>query len=119
MTTPRPETRLAVDAQGHLRLESPTGRTLDLVADGDSLHLEVSGWEDIRSLVPGARRARGRMIRVLANILATCGLTLSLESAGKPVGRVGHGVRPSWLARVLGLAPARIPLTAVALLFRR
>ena len=113
----RPDIHLPVDARGELRLDAPTGRRLDIVADGDTVRVAIPGLREIVSLAP--RTGRRRSVRFLANALASCDLTLSMESAGKPVFQLGRNARPNWLARLLGLAPARIPLSAVVLLFRR
>ena len=116
---PRPEVFRPVDAEGTLRLDTPSGRSLKLVADGTNLRLDVPRWADARVMLPRSFRGRRQSIRSIANMFATHGLTLSLESAGKPVLRIGHNTAPSWLARLLGLAPAYIPVSALRLLFRR
>lgn len=114
-----PDVHMPVDAQGSLRIDGPTGRSLALMAEGDTLRLELPGWPEARAMMPRSFGARGRAIGQLGHVLSACGLTLSLESAGKPVLQLGQGVRSSWLARLLGLAPARIPLSAIALFFKR
>jgi len=119
VTAPTPERKLPVEARGHLRLDAPSGRTLGLVADGETLRLNVPGWRDLVAVVPRSARFRGQSIRALGNVLSTCDLALSVESAGSVVCRVGRNVRRNWIARLLGLAPARIPVTAVRLLFKR
>ncbi len=116
---PRPEFFRPVDAEGALFLDAPSGQSLKLVANGTSLHLDVPRWVDVRVLVPRSFRGRRQAIRFVAKAFATHGLTLSLESAGKSVLRLGYNTTPSWLARVLGLAPAYIPFSALRLLFRR
>ncbi len=118
MTASRPDISLPVEAQGHLRLDAPSGRTLDLVADGDTLRLDVESFEDIRSMIPRSARLRGQSTRTLGAVLSTYGLTLNVVSAGKSVFEIGRQAEPNWLARLLGLAPARIPLSAIGLLFR-
>jgi hypothetical protein len=115
---PRPESQRPVDVHGSLRVDTPSGRSLDLAADGHHLRVKLSGRQDARDLFrafPGRRRALGS----LSEMFATHGLTLTLESAGRPVFRLGNSARPNWLARLLGLAPAQIPLSAIGLLFRR
>ncbi len=114
-----PDAALPVDAQGILRIDAPTGRSLELVASGDTLRLELPGWPEARAMLPRSVGARGRAVGRLSELLSGLDLMLILESAGKPVMQLGAGVRPSWLARLLGLAPARIPLAAVALFFSR
>lgn len=102
-----------------LRLDTPGGRSLALIVDGESLRMEVPGWRDARELMPRSLRGRRQSLRLLAKLFATHGLTLSLESAGKPVLRLGHDAAPNLVSRLLGLAPAYIPLSAFGLLFRR
>ena len=118
MTASRPDISLPVEAQGHLRLDAPSGRTLDLVADGDTLRLDVESFKDVRSMIPRSARLRGQSTRTLGTVLRTYGLTLKVVSAGKPVFEIGRKAEPNWLARLLGLAPARIPVSAIGLLFR-
>ncbi len=119
MKSPRPDPFLPIEAQGTLRLDAPTGRSLDLVADGTALQLELPGWAEARDLMPRSFKARATAVRSLALVLQNYGLTFSLQSAGTSLCMLGHGVRPTWLARLLGLAPAHIPLSAIRLLFRR
>lgn len=102
-----------------LRLDTPAGRSLELVAEGDSLRMEVPGWHAARELMPRSLRRRRRSLRLLAKLFDVHGLTLTLMTSGKPILRLGHDVSPSLLSRLLGLAPARISLTALGLLLRR
>ena len=115
----RPDTCRPVEARGSLRLDTPGGRSLDLVANGAALHLAVPDLQEARTIMPRSFRDRRRALRFVARLLATHGLTLSLEAGGRPVLRVGHDITPSWLARLLGLAPAYVPVSAIGLLFRR
>ena len=110
VTASKPDLFLPVEAQGQLRLDAPSG---------DTLRLDVHSFRDIQSIVPHSARLRGQSVRALANVLSIYGLTLRVISAGKSVFELGRDARPNWLARLLGLAPARIPLAAVGLLFRR
>lgn len=119
VTAPRPDTNLPIEAQGHLRLEAPTGRTVMLFAEGDVLRLELKGWSEAKSLAPRSGAARRQATRALARALSACGLTLHVEAAGSAVCQIGHGVRPNWIARLLRLAPARVPLSALGLSLRR
>lgn len=118
MTASRPDIFLPVEAQGHLRLDAPSGRSLELVADGDTLRLDVERFRDVRSMIPRSARLRGQSTRTLAAVLSTYGLTLRVVSAGKTVFEIGRQARPSWLARLIGLAPARIPFSAIRFLLR-
>ena len=116
---PRPEGFRPVDAEGTLRLYTPSGQSLNLVADGRNLRLDVPRWVDAWGMLPRSLSGRKRAMRFVAHTLATHGLTLSLDSRSKSVLRLGHNIAPSWLARLLGLAPAYIPVSALRLLFRR
>ena len=116
---PRPEDVRPVDAHGTVRLETPAGRSLDLLADGENIRLELPGWRTVRELMPRSFRGRRRALHLLANLFATHGLTFSLESGGKLILRFGHNVPPSWLARLLGLAPAYVPVSAIGALLRQ
>jgi hypothetical protein len=51
-------------------------------------------------------------------LLSVHGLTLSLESAGRAVVRLGHNTRASWLARLLRLGPTSVSVPALRLLFQ-
>lgn len=109
---------MPVEARGMLRLEPPVGRPLELIAQGSQLRLELPAFREALGLFPHAARFRGRPLRLFAAALSTHRLTLTLESAGRPVFQLGHDVSPSWLARWLGLAPARIPLSSMRWVLR-
>ena len=115
----RPEAVRPVEAYGNLRLDPPGGRSLELVADGECLRMEVASWRDLRELMPRSFRGRRRSLGLLANVASAHGLTFSIESRGKPVLRLGHNIVPSLLSRLFGLAPAHVSLSAVGLLLRR
>ena len=104
---------------GTLRIDTPGGRSLNLVADGETLRLELPGWGDTRGVLPRSVRGRVRAARFVADSLSMHGLTLSLESAGQSVVRLGHNTPASWLSRLLGLGPTSISVPALRLLFRR
>ena len=115
----RPEPFRPVDAHGSLRIDTPSGRSLNLVADGEMLRLELPGWGDARNILPRSLRGRIRAVRTVAGLLATHGLTLRLDSGGECVVRLGHNAAASWLARLVGLGPVNLPVSALPLLFRR
>ena len=119
MTAPRPDSLLPVEVQGTLRLDTPGGQALALVADGDVLRLALPGWREARSLMPRSFRERRQALHAIARTLSLYGLSLSLEFRGQPVIGLGHQTRPSWLARILGLAPAHIRFSAIRLLWPR
>lgn len=110
---------LPVEAHGQMRLESATGRRVELVAHGDKLVLNVPGWPELRDLMPRSMRARSRTLRTMDRALTTYGLAFSLEFDRKPVFQLGRDIRPSFLAHLLGLAPARITFSFVRLIFQR
>lgn len=114
----KPDHFRPIDAHGALRLDAPSGRSLDLVANGETLRLELPGWGDARRLLPRSLIGRARAARFLADTLATHGLTLSLESAGQPVLRLGYDTPPSWLARVLRLGATDLSISAIRQIFR-
>ena len=115
----RPEGFRPVEAQGTLSFDTPGGRSVNLVAEGENLRLELDGWRDVREFMPRSFRSGRQSLRTLADVFAMHGLTLSLESAGRPILRLGHNASATWLARLLGLAPAYIPVSAFALIFKR
>lgn len=114
----RPERIRPLDAHGSLRIDTPSGRSLNLVAEGDTLRLELPGWGDARGALPRSLGGRIRAARLLADSLSTHGLTLSLESAGRSVVRFGRNASTSWLARLLGLGSTDLSLSALRHLFR-
>ena len=116
---PRPEFFRPVDAQGALYLDTPSGQTLKLVADGTNFRLDVPRSVNVRLLLPRSFRGCRQTISFIEKAFATHGLTLTVESAGKTVLRIGYNTTSSWLARLLGLAPAYIPFSGLRLLFRR
>ena len=107
-----------IEAQGHLRFDTPEGHSLNLVADGENLRLDLPGWREARAVAPRSFRGRKQALGFLAKRLATHGLTLSVESAGKPVLQLGYETTPNWLARLLGLSPAYVPVSAIRMIFR-
>jgi hypothetical protein len=115
---PRPEPLRPLDAHGSLRIDTPSGRSLNLVAQGEMLRLELPGWGDARRVFPVSLRGRIRAVRSIAGLLSAHGLTLSLESAGHLVARLGHNTSANWLARLLGLGPVNLPVSNIRRLFR-
>lgn len=115
----RPDPILPVELEGALCLEAPSGRALELLAEGAVLRVDVPGWSELRSALPGSSRVRRQSVRFLAKTLSTYGLTLSLESDGRPFFRLGHGVNGNWLARLIGLAPASVSPGAIRLFLKR
>ncbi len=113
----RPDDIRFVDAHGTLSVVTPGGRPLSLVADGETLRLELPGWGDARTALPRSFRRRAQAARFLSEQLAKLGLTLYLEAPGRTSIAVGYNARPTWLARLLGLGAVHLPLSAVRQLF--
>lgn len=114
----RPEPFRPVDAHGSLRINTPSGRPLNLAAHGEMLRVELPGWGDARGILPRSLRGRIRAIRTVADMLAAHGLLLSLELAGEPVVRLGHGTASSWLSWLLGLGSTDLSIKALRALAR-
>ncbi len=115
----RPETGMPVEARGLLRLEPPVGRPLDVIAEGARLRVKLPSFREARRVLPHVTSVRGRALAYIGSALSAHGLTLSLESAGKPVLQLGYGASPNWFARVLGLAPARVPFSSIRWILQR
>lgn len=110
---PRPDTFRPVDAYGTVRIDTPGGRALNLVADGEKLRLTVPNMQSAREISPRSFRTSRRAVRSLACALATHGLALRLEADGTPLLWLGHNVAPNWLARLLRLGPVNVPVSAI------
>ncbi len=119
VTVSAPDLSLPVEAQGHLRLDAPSGRTLELVADGDTLTLEVPTWADLNGLSPSALRARLATARNLSAVLSTCALTLKLTTRDRVFLELGANVKPSWFSRLIRIGPVRFRSPLIGLFFRR
>lgn len=114
----KPEALRPIDAHGSLRIDTPSGRSLNLVADGETLRLELPGWADARGALPRSLGGRIRAARLVADALSMHGLTLNLESAGRPVVRFGRDASTGWLARLLRLGATEVSLSSLRLLFK-
>lgn len=118
-TVSMPDLFLPIDAQGHLRFDAPSGRTLDFDADGDVLTLNVPTWVELTGLSPRPWSARVTAIRHLSGLLSTYALTLRLSTQGRVFLELGANVRPNWLARIAGLGRVRLSSPVIGLFFRR
>ena len=118
-TVSAPDLSLPVEAQGHLRLDAPSGRTLELVADGDALTLEVPTWAELNDLSPSSWRVRLTMLRNLSAVLSTCALTLNLTTRDRVFLELGANVRPGWFARLARLGPVRLKGPVTGFFLRR
>ena len=110
---PRPELAMPVEARGMLRLDPPVGRPLELIAEGGRLRVELPSFREARRAFPPTVGVRGRALRSVGSVLSAYGLTVSLESAGRPVLQLGCDAPPNWLAYLLGLAPCRVPFSSI------
>lgn len=107
---------MPVDARGKLRLVAPTGRHLNLRAEGDVLRLDISGWDDLSGVTPTSFSSTRRFVRAASSTLLTTGLRFELSVDGKSAVAIGTDVRPSLISRLLGLGSARIALRRIPLL---
>ena len=114
-----PDLHLPVEAQGHLRIDAPTGRTLDLVANGDTLTLDVPTWADLKGLSSSALRARLATVRNLSAVLSTCALTLKFTTRDRVFLELGANVKPSWFSRLTRIGPVRFKRAVFGLFLRR
>lgn len=115
-TVSRPDPFLPVDARGDFRLVAPSGRTLNLVAQGDVLRLDAPAWDDIASATPSSFRSVRRFVRTASTALLSTGLRFELLIDGKPAFAVGTGVKPNLLSRLLGLRASTFSLRRVPVL---
>lgn len=109
---------LPVEARGHLRLDTPTGLAISVAAEGDTLRLSVPSLHELKALAAGSAKTRRRSLRSASAALTTLGLACIVDIAGQPILRFGAGTQPTWLARLIGFAPASIPVSAIATLWR-
>lgn len=87
---------------------------MHLTAEGSTVRLTVPGWPELRLLAGQPGRRRRRSLHVAGTVLEGLGLALRVEMAGRVILGIGPGMRTNWLARLLGLAPARVPMSAIA-----
>jgi hypothetical protein len=118
VTVSRPDITLPIDVRGDVCLVGPSGRQVTLRAAGSELLLAVPGWAELKLLGPRSLLAQRRALAATLRALRTLHLTLRVDVGGQPAFGLGHGVRTSWLARLLGLASADIRFAAVAQLLR-
>ena len=119
VTVSAPDLSLPVEAQGHLRLDAPSGRTLDFLANGDTLTLDVPTRGELDGLSPSSWTARLRATRNLSTVLSAGALTLKLTTRGRVFLELGANVRPNWFARLARLGPVRLKRPFIGLLLRR
>ena len=116
---PAPELYLPIEAQGSLRLDAPSGRTVALTANRDTLTLEVPTWSELKGLSPRSWSARLMNLRRLSALLSTCALTLRMQTRGQTFLEIGANVRPNVFAKLAGLSSVRPTASLLRLLLRR
>lgn len=113
VTVSKPDIRLPVDAQGELFLDGPNGCRVTAHATGSRLHVAAPGWSELRQLGPRSLMAKRRALKATIRALETLGLTLDLAVAGHRAVGLGAGVKPTLLARLLGLTSTDIRFSTV------
>lgn len=119
---PQPEATIAIEVQGSLHLESPGAHTLRIECDGDRLRLRVPSWRAAREALKGRSLAhlRGPLLHRLHTALCRTALQVDVLLGQRVVARVGPQIRPTLIARALGLGPFAIyPWAALVSLFDR
>ncbi len=115
---PRPDIALPVDAVGSLRVDTPGGQRIDVVADGSRVRVEAPHWKELRQLGPRSVLARRRAVVRATRALEILGLYAEIDVAQRHALRLGAGTRPSLVARLLGLGRVSIPLASIVSLLR-
>jgi hypothetical protein len=72
--------------------------------------MDAPGWDDVTSLAPASFFSLRRSIRSAASALLMTGLRFELSIDGQPAFAIGSGVKPTLLARILGLRASRFSL---------
>ena len=119
VTLPRRETRLPVEVRGGLCLDTPSGRTVQLRAEGRSLLLDVPGWPELNSMAPRSFRGRRNALAAAAKQLATLGVAVDINLRGSRLVSFGAGVKPTLLSRMFSLGSVNLPFTALSGAWRR
>ena len=78
----------------------------------------MPGWAELRQLAPRSLFAQRRALASALRSLRTLRLALQIDVDGHNAFRLGHGVRTSWLARLLGLASADLCFASLVQLLR-
>ena len=113
MTVSRPDITLPIDVRGDVCLVSPSGRQVTLRASGSELRLAVPGWAEFGQLGPRSLLAQRRALATALRSLRKLCLTLEVNVDGRRAFGLGHGVRTSLLARLLGLTSTDIRLATL------
>jgi hypothetical protein len=113
VTASKPDTLLPVSVRGDLRVDSPSGATLRLHADGNQLFLAVPRWAELDRLGPRSMIARRRALVDAIRYLRTLGLAMTIDVAGRHVLGIGDGVKTTLLARMLGIRSADLRFSTV------
>jgi hypothetical protein len=113
VTVSNPDARLPVNVRGDLRVDSPSGATLRLHADGNQLFLAVPRWAELDRLGPRSMMARRRALVDTIRHLRTLGLAMTIDVAGRRALGIGDGVKTTLLARMLGIRSADLRFSSV------
>lgn len=92
-----------LELEGSLRLDMGDDDTIEVVAEGSQLTVDVSFKpKRVRSFINlrGSRELAGR----LSEVLYQRGLTLTVTREGKPLLKIGRGARDSVAGRLAGVA---------------
>lgn len=110
---------IPVEATGSLQIDTPTGRRVDVVADGSRLHVDMVEWSELDHVGPRSLFARRRAVVRAASLLGALGLYLNVDVSKKQAVRLGADTRPSLVARLLRLGRVDLPFATVVALLRR
>lgn len=114
MTAPRPDIPLPIDVRGAVRFDGPAGSRVTLEGNGSALRLALPGWADAARIGPASLLATRRALVNALRLLDRACLTLAVEVDGQRALVLGAGVKPTLLARLLGMASADIRVATVA-----
>ena len=118
VTASRPDIALPIDVRGDICLDGPSGRRVMLTATGSELHLAVPGWTELHQLGPRSLLSQRSALAATLRALNKLRLTLDIDVDGQSAVRLGSAVKPSWLARMLGLGSTDIRFATVIKLLR-
>lgn len=118
VTASKPDAGLPIEVHGDLCLDSPSGRKFSLRAEGSRLDLAIPVWKDFHSIGPRSLSGKLRALKTAVRALRKTHLTLHIYIAGQRAVGLGKGVKPTLLARLLGLRSASIPFSSVIRLLK-
>jgi hypothetical protein len=109
----KPDIKLPIDAHGELILHGPSGRQITVEASGSRVSVAAPGWTELRQLGPRSLMRQRRTLKITIDALKTFGLTLDINVGGKLAFGLGTGIKPTLLAKLLGLTSADIRFSSV------